>query len=91
MAACPSLRHVTLDLINRAYTLLCSSENMALLKDPKRMEELAKELQSHTVGRANQVCLHRASRARRTHACGTYFCLAHSHLVVGTADVYGGK
>ena len=35
--------------------LLRSAENLALLKDPKRMEELAKELQSHTIGRANQV------------------------------------
>lgn len=40
-----------------------STENMALLKDKKRMEELAKELLSHTVGRANQV----RARAADTH------------------------
>ena len=41
--------------------LFCSSENMALLKDPKRMEELAKEMLSHTIGRANQVRAHSPS------------------------------
>ena len=42
----------------RVCAILCSTENMALLKDTKRMEELAKELMSHTVGRANQVRLY---------------------------------
>ena len=39
----------------RVPLLVCSTENMALLKEPARMKTLAEEMNSHTVGRANQL------------------------------------
>ena len=58
------------------------------------MEELAKELQSHTIGRANQVRAHspyvKQSTAWRTRAAAST-CAVHSNLAVGAADVHGSK